>query len=222
MRQIENLPPGLEIFSNVISFTEAESIIDRIESSTVDHESDCEVSWGIPQMHSPDISCLRRNDAIALSEHSFLNSSCSCGIKEIDASIGKLMLKCLEKYVSKYDIGLTQDEGFYCVKYGQNHIDLGVVDDNPFVNRVISMHFPLNIDASQEYIKFKNIDFSINVSSPSIIFFPSNFVFSYEKPYHDGLYEIQNFFNNNPDQEFFEKVFSKNEVGITLETPDLA
>lgn len=221
MKQIDNLPPGVEIFSNVLSFSEAEFLIDKIESATKSNKG-CEVSWGTPQMHSPDISCLRRNDSIALSEHSFLNSSCSCGIREVDASLGKIMLKCLEKYVSKYDLGLTQDEGFFCVKYGDNHVDLGVVDDNPFVNRVVSMHFPLNIDSSQEYIKFKNLGFTTNLSSPSIVMFPSTFLFTYEKPYHEGLYEIQNFFNNNPSQEFFEQVFGKDEVAIVPEKLDLA
>lgn len=221
MKQINNLPSGIEIFSNVISLGEAESIIDQIENAT-SAKSSCEISWTVPQMHSPDISCLRRNEAIAISEHSFLNSSCNCGIRETDSILGKIMLKCLEKYVSKYDIGLTQDEGFYMVRYGSDHIEFGVVDDNPFVNRVVSMHFPLNVDGSKDYIKFKNLDFSANISSPSIIMFPSNFIFSYEKPYQEGLYEIQNFFNNNPDQEFFDKIFGNEEVGVTLEAHDQA
>jgi len=221
MKQIDNLPPGIEIFSNVFSFSEAEFIIDKIESAT-NNKKNCDISWGIPKMHSPDISSLRRNEAVAISEHSFLNSSCSCGIREVDASLGKIMLKCLEKYVAKYDIGITQDEGFFCVKHGSNHVEFGVVDDNPFVNRIISMHFPLNIDASSEYIKFKNLNFTATLSSPSVIMFPSTFLFSYEKPYHEGLYEIQNFFNNNPSQEFFESVFGNTEVGVTHEIFDQA
>lgn len=220
MKQIENLPAGIEIFSNVLSYQEADFIIDKIESAVSDKGS-CNLEWGIPKMHSPDISSLRRNDAIGISEHSFLNSSCSCGMREIDSSLGKIMLKALEKYVSKYDIGITQDEGFYCVKYGKEHVSYGVVDDNPFVNRVASMHFALNVDEPTQYIKFKNIDFSVTISSPSIIMFPSNFLFSYEKPDHPGLYEIQNYFNNNPEQEFFEHIFNQNEIGVTVEKPDL-
>lgn len=220
MKQVEGTPPGIEIFSNVLSLPEAEFMIDKIESA-VNEENSCELGWGIPKMHSPDISCLRRNDAIALSEHSFLNTECTCGIREVETSLGKLMLKCLEKYVAKYDLGVTQDEGFYCVKYGEEHVDLGSVDDNPFVNRVISMHFPLNINPGSQYIKFKNIDFSVTLSSPSIILFPSNYLFSYEKPYHDGLYEIQNFFNNNPDQQFFDHMFGGEEVPVTIEKSDL-
>lgn len=220
MKQIENVPAGIEIFSNVLSYQEADFIIDKIESA-INEKSSCDLEWGIPKMHSPDISSLRRNNAVAISEHSFLNSSCSCGMREIDASLGKIMLKSLEKYVSKYDIGITQDEGFYCVKYGDEHIDYGVVDDSPFVNRVVSMHFALNVDEPIQYIKFKNIDFSVTISSPSIILFPSNFLFSYEKPYHEGLYEIQNYFNNNPEQEFFEQMFGNDEIGVTIEKPDL-
>lgn len=220
MKQIENVPAGIEIFSNVLSYQEADFIIDKIESA-INEKSSCNLEWGIPKMHSPDISSLRRNNAVAISEHSFLNSSCSCGMREIDASLGKIMLKSLEKYVSKYDIGITQDEGFYCVKYGDEHIDYGVVDDSPFVNRVVSMHFALNVDEPIQYIKFKNIDFSVTISSPSIILFPSNFLFSYEKPYHEGLYEIQNYFNNNPEQEFFEQMFGNDEIGVTIEKPDL-
>ncbi len=221
MKQLENLPPGIEIFSNVLSLSEAEFFIDKIESASKSNDG-CNLSWGLPKMHSPDISCLRRNDAIAISEHTFLNSECSCGLREIDASLGKIMLKCLEKYTTKYDIALTQDEGFYCVRYGPGHVDLGVVDDNAFVNRVLSMHFPLNVEGGREYLKFKNIEFSVSLSTPSVVMFPSSFLFSYEKPYQDGLYEIQNYFNNNPDQEFFESVFGEEELSVTQERPDQA
>jgi hypothetical protein len=218
MKQLTNLPPGIEIFSNIISYSEADAMVDIIESA-IDTKNNCNLQWGLPKMHSPDISSLRRNDAVAVSEHTFLNADCSCGLKEIDSTLGKLMLKCLEKYVSKYDIGITQDEGFYCVKYDKSHVDFGVVDDNPFVNRLVSMHMPLNINEPTEYIRFKNLDFSISISSPSIILFPSNFLFSYEKPYTEGLYEIQNFFNNNPDNQFFDKIFGE-EVSISLEKSD--
>jgi hypothetical protein len=221
MKQIDGIPPGIEIFSNVLSYSEADFIIDKIESAINDKNA-CDLEWGIPKMHSPDISCLRRDQAIAISEHSFLNSECVCGIREIDASLGKIMLKCLEKYVSKYDIGITQDEGFYCVKQGEDHVSYGVVDDNPFVNRIVSMHFALNVDGATQYIKFKNINFAATISSPSIILFPSNYLFSYEKPYNDGLYEIQNYFNNNPDQDFFEKIFGNDEVSVISEKPDPA
>lgn len=216
MKQIKDLPPGIEVFSNVISYQEADSIIDTVENA-ISSGNKCNLNWGIPKMHSPDISCLRRNPGIAISEHSFLNSECSCGVREVDSLLGKLMLKALEKYVSKYDIGVSQDEGFYLVKYQNDHINLGVVDDNPFVNRVISMHFAMNVSEPIEYIKFKNINFSINISSPSIILFPSNFLFSYEKPFYEDLYEVQNFFNNNPDNQFFEKVFGDEEVGVIFE-----
>lgn len=222
MKQLNNLPPGIEIFSNIFSYSEADSIVDVIESATVG-KNNCNLKWGIPKMHSPDISSLRRNIAVAISEHTFLNADCSCGLKEVDSTLGKLMLKCLEKYVTKYDIGVTQDEGFYCVKYGREHINFGVVDDNPFVNRVVSMHLALNVNQPIEYIKFKNIDFSINISTPSLILFPSNFLFSYEKPYIEDLYEIQNFFNNNPDNQFFENIFGEQEeVSVTLEKSDQA
>jgi hypothetical protein len=221
MKQVSNLPPGIEIFTNILSFDEAESLIDRIEGST-QNKVECKVDWGIPQMHSPDVSCLRRNSAIAISEHTYLNASCSCGLREVDSLLGKNMLKCLEAYVSKYDLGLTQDEGFFCVKHGPDHVDMGVVDDNAFVNRVVSMHFPLNIDGGTEYIKFKNFGFTVNLNGPALVMFPSSFAYAYEKPFNEGLYEIQNFFNNNPSQEFFDQVFGGDEVSITQETPDLA
>jgi hypothetical protein len=89
--------------------------------------------------------------------------------------------------------------------------ELGV-DDNPFINRVISMHMPLNINGGQEYIKFQHLDFSITLTGPSVILFPSNFIYSYSKTKNEGLYEIQNYLNNNPTQEFLEAVFNDNKL----------
>ena len=121
------------------------------------------------------------------------------------------MLKCLEKYATKYGIGFTFDEGFVAIKQEEEHIPETGIDDNPFVNRILSMHFPLNPNSSKEYLKFPNIDYSISLSSPSIIMFPSNFLFAYQKPYQEGLYEIENFFNDNPSQEYYEQVFGEQE-----------
>lgn len=208
MKEIVNLPHGIEVYSGIISNGEAEFLIDKVESA-INSKNKCDVHWGTPTLHSPDITCLRKNLAVNLSEHSFMNTSCNCGIKEIESTLGKAMLKCLDKYTKKYSIGLTQDEGFLIVKQGEDHtVDTGI-DDNPFVNRVLSMHFPLNLEGGREYIKFNNIDYSISLSLPSIILFPSNFLFAYSKSKNDGLYEIQNFFNDNPSQEYFEQVFSE-------------
>lgn len=210
MKEIKDLPPGIEVYSNIISYPEADFLIDNLESS-INSDNDCNVEWGIPQLHSPDITCLRGDQAIALSDHAFRNVDCDCGIKQIESMLGKVMLKCLEKYATKYGIGFTFDEGFVAVKQSEGHISETGVDDNPFVNRVLSMHFPLNPDASKEYLKFPNIDYSLSLSSPSIVMFPSNFLFAYEKPYQEGLYEIENFFNDNPSQEYYEQVFGEQE-----------
>lgn len=209
MDQISNLPLGVEIYTKIMSPLEAEYLIDKIENS-INFSDECNCSWGEPSLHSPDITCLRRNLAINLSNHAFLNTKCVCGIREIDAMLGKIMLKCLKKYTDKYPIGFTQDEGMIVVKQGDNHMDVEGVDDNPFVNRVLSMHMPLNIDSSIEYINFPVLDFSISVSSPSIILFPSNFIYAYSKINNPGLYEVQNYLNNNPSQEYLESIFSEN------------
>jgi hypothetical protein len=211
MKQLNNLPKGIEIFTQMLSSIEAEYLIDKIESG-IGSENNCKCEWGIPVLHSPDASCLRRNLAINISEHSFQNTECNCGIREIDSMIGKIMLKCLDKYTSKYGIPFTQDEGFIVVKQGDEHVEEFGVDDNPFINRVISMHMPLNINGGQEYIKFQHLDFSITLTGPSVILFPSNFIYSYSKTKNEGLYEIQNYLNNNPTQEFLEAVFNDNKL----------
>lgn len=208
MKEIDNLPHGIEIYSGIISADEAEYFIDTIEAATYS-SGKCDAKWGTPQLHSPDISCLRRNLAINLSQHSFQNTECDCGIRQVESALGKIMLKCLEKYTNKYSVSFTQDEGFLIVKRGEKHVDKVGVDDNPFVNRVLSMHMPLNVEKGREYIKFPNIDYSISLSYPSLIFFPSNFLFSYSKNNYDDLYEVQNFFNDNPSQEYFEQAFNQ-------------
>lgn len=208
MKEVNNLPIGIEVYSGIMSSDEAELIIDQIESA-VNSNNKCDVHWGTPTLHSPDVTCLRRGEAINLSEHSFQNANCNCGIREIEIKLGKIMIKCLEKYSDKYSVGITQDEGFIIVRQTDEHISEYGVDDNPFVNRLLSLHFPLNLIPGSKYIEFKNLDYSLSLSYPSIIIFPSNFLFSYSKEKQDGLYEIQNFFNNNPSQEYFEKVFSE-------------
>lgn len=238
MKELENLPPGIEIYTNIISSAEAEYLIDNVENAVNNNFYDqqliagtkggnsitvngntltktedmriCNTQWGIPNLHSPDATCLRRNNGINLSEHGFLNTQCICGIKEIDGLIGKLMLKCLEKYINKYQIGFTQDEGLLIIKQGENHTNEYSYDDNPFINRILSMHMPLNINNGEEYMKFKYFDFSVVLSKPSIILFPSSFIYSYSKNKIDGLYEIQNYFNNNPNQEYLEQLFGNN------------
>lgn len=210
MKEIENLPRGIEVYSNIISFPEADYFIDSLESA-INSNSKCSVEWGTPTLHSPDITCLRGDQAITLSDHAFKNTECDCGIKSLESMLGKVMLKCLEKYSLKYGVGFTYDEGFIAIRqHEKSHISETGIDDNPFVNRTLSMHFPLNPNPSIEYIKFKNIDYSLSLSSPSIVLFPSNFLFAYEKPFQEGLYEIQNFFNDNPSQEYFEQVFGEN------------
>lgn len=209
MKQLDNLPVGIEIFTNIISNLEAEYLIDKVENA-VNENNNCSCKWGIPSLHSPDITCLRRNLGINISEHGFLNADCDCGIREIDATIGKLMLKCLEKYIAKYSIGFTQDEGLIIIKQGEDHVTENGIDDNPFVNRVLSMHMPLNISDGQKYMYFPFFDFEISLSSPSIILFPSNFIYSYSKSKIDGLYEVQNYLNNDPSQEYLNQIFANN------------
>lgn len=206
-----NLPNGVEVYSNIISNSEADYLIDIIDGSR-NKKDTCDIEWGIPELHSPDISCLRNNKAISMSHHAFLNNECSCGIRQAESLVGKLMLKCLEKYVEKYGVGFTQDEGFTVINRGDDHVEDVGVDDNPFVNRILSLHFPLNPSPSKEYLHFPLLDYGITLSSPSIVMFPSNFIFRYSKPRQDDMYEIINFFNDNPDQEFYENVFGNKEL----------
>jgi hypothetical protein len=206
MKQISG-PHGIEIFSNIITADEAEYVIDDIESS-VNGAGSCNVSWGTPELHSPDISCLRGNEAINISQHSFMNKECDCGLRELDSRMGKIMLKCLESYAIKYGVGFSQDEGFIVVKQGDKHIDRIGIDDNPFVNRLVSMNMPLNLEPGKEYMRFHHLDYSISLSSPSLILFPSNFLFAYSKNKNEDLYEVQNYLNDNPTQEYLKEVFS--------------
>lgn len=204
MREIEGLPAGIKVFTDFMSFSEAEMYIDAVESAS---SSECGAKWGIPETHSPDISFLRGNEGINISQHGFMNAECSCGLKELDGMLGEKMLQILTKYTSDYSIGFSQDEGFIITKQSKDHVSEIVIDDNPFVNRVISYHFAMNVEDPINYINFINFDLEITVKQPSIIVFPSNFIYSYEKMYHEGLYEVINFFNNNPTDEIFNEAF---------------
>lgn len=206
MRQIQNLPTGIEIFTDFLSISEAEYIIDAVEKAA---ESDCGATWGIPSSHSPEISSFRNNDGINISEHGFYNSSCTCGLKEIDGMLGTTMLKTLTEYNKKYGTFFTQDEGFVITRQSDKHIDQIVIDDNPFVNRVISYNLALNVDEPIQYMNFNKFDFEVTLSKPSLVVFPSNFIYSYSKPKNEDLYEVLNYFNNNPGNETFDKVFGE-------------
>lgn len=207
MRQIQNLPTGIEIFTDFMSISEAEYIIDAVESAV---EKDCGAKWTMPpSSHSPDISCFRNNFGINISEHGFKNSSCSCGLKEIDAILGTTMLKSLAIYNKKYSLTLTQDEGFVISKQAESHVDQIVIDENPFVNRVISYNIALNVEDPIEYMRFEHFDLDITLSQPSIVVYPSNFIYAYSKPKNEDLYEVLNYFNNNPQAEVFDQVFGE-------------
>lgn len=212
MKQAENLPIGIEVWTDVVSITEAELIIDQLEESIFSKKCP-DTSWQTaPFVHSPDISMLKGNEALNLSHHSFVNKNCECGIKRIESYIGSFMIKTLEEYAKKYNIGFTQDEGFIATKYGENHQEGFSIDDNPYVNRLISWSFALNIEEFVKYIKFDKFDYTLSITSPSIIIYPSNFIYSYSKTKVDGLYEIQNYFNANPTQELFDEAFNQSNL----------
>lgn len=204
MREISNTPIGIKMFTDFMSYSEAEHIIDIAESAS---ETDCGVKWDIPSSHSPDISSFRNNLGFNISEHGFYNGSCFCGIKELDGILGSTMMKALSEYNNKYGTFFTQDEGFVITKQSENHIEDIVIDENPFVNRLISFNIALNVDSPIEYMYFDKFDFSITIKSPFLIIYPSNFIYSYKKQKNDGLYEIYNFFNQNPSQDTFDQVF---------------
>jgi len=207
MKQAANLPVGIEVWTNVISISEAELIIDQLEESI--SSGQCEdTSWqDAPFVHSPDISMLKGNQGINISHHGFSNPSCECGIKKIDSYLGSLMMRTLEEYSKKYNIGFTQDEGFIAIKQGDNHQDGLSIDDNPFVNRLVSWSFALNVDEMIKYMQFDKINYTLSITNPSIIIYPSSFMYSYKKYKVDGLYEVQNYFNANPTQELLDEAF---------------
>lgn len=204
MREILDLPKGIKIFTDFMSYSEAEYIIDVAESAI---DKDCKLEWSIPSSHSPDISCFRNNLGFNISEHGFKNANCSCGVKELDAILGKTMLKALVEYNKEYKTFFTQDEGFVITKQDDDHISDFVIDDNPFVNRIISYNIALNVDEPIQYMKFDKFDLEITISKPSLVIFPSNFIYSYSKPKNEGLYEVLNYFNANPTKEVFDQVF---------------
>lgn len=212
MKQATNLPKGIEVWTNVLSISEAELIIDQLEESIGSNKCP-DTSWNqAPFVHSPDISMLKGNQGINLSHHNFVNKDCECGIRRLESYIGSLMMKTLEEYAKKYSIGFTQDEGFLAVKYGDNHQDGISVDDNPYINRVVSWSLALNVDELIQYIQFDKLDYTLSITTPSIIIYPSNFIYSYRKPKVEGLYEIQNYFNSNPTQELLEETFKQSNL----------
>lgn len=204
MKQItNNVPNGVMIFTDFMSYEEAENIIDEIEYA-IELE---EIVWDIPISHSPDITCFRGNSGFNISEFTFNKPESNDKLRAIDSLIGMHMLVALKRYSDKYDIGFTQDEGFIILKQSDSHVEEIGIDDNPFVNRVLSMHMPINVEKAIQYIKFDKFDKAITITGPSIILFPSNFMYSYSKKKNDGLYEIQNYFNNNPDNKVFDAIF---------------
>lgn len=205
MRQISNTPLGIKIFTDFMSISEAEYIIDAVESAC---ETDCGAAWSMPSSHSPDISSFRNNDGVNISEHGFHNSSCVCGLKELDGILGSTMLKALTEYNNEYNTYFTQDEGFVILKQSESHIDEIVVDENPFVNRIVSYNIALNVDEPTKYMYFNKFDYEVVVKSPVLVIYPSNFMYSYKKP-NNGLYEVLNYFNQNPTQEVFDQMFNK-------------
>jgi len=205
VKEVKNLPAGIKVFTDFLSLSEAEYMIDIAESAS---ESDCGATWSIPSSHSPDISCFRGNSGINISEHGFYNAECNCGLKELDALLGKTMLRSLGEYNKQYDTFFTQDEGFVILKQEENHVDHIVVDENPFVNRLVSYSIALNVDGPIEYMNFNKFDFKVVLSKPSLVIYPSNFMYSYSKPYNEGLYEVLNYFNNNPAEEVFDQIFT--------------
>ena len=212
MKKAEGLPVGIEAWTNVLSLSEAELIIDQLEESIGSNKC-TDTSWQkAPFVHSPDISMLKGNDGINLSHHSFINKNCECGIKRLESYIGSLMMKTLEEYANKYNIGFTQDEGFIAVKYGDSHQDGISIDDNPYINRLVSWSLALNVEELIQYIKFDKLDYTLSTTSPTIIIYPSNFIYSYSKPNVDGLYEIQNYFNANPTQELLDEALSQSNL----------
>lgn len=206
MREISNSPLGIKVFTDFMSASEAEYIIDVVESAC---ETDCGAQWGIPSSHSPDISSFRNNNGVNISEHGFYNSSCTCGLKELDGILGTTMLKALKEYNDEYKTYFTQDEGFVILKQENDHIDEVVVDENPFVNRIISYNIGLNIDETTKYMYFDKFDYEVVVKSPVLVVHPSDFIYSYKKPHNDGLYEVLNYFNQNPTQEVFDQIFNE-------------
>lgn len=206
MKEVKDLPKGIKIFTDFLSLSEAEYIIDIAESAV---ESDCGAEWSVPSSHSPDISSFRSNPGINISEHGFYNADCSCGLKELDAMLGKTMLKALSEYGKEYSLNFTQDEGFVILKQGQGHNDQVVTDENPFVNRLVSYSIALNVEEPIQYMEFDKIDFKITLSKPSLVIYPSNFMYSYKKPHNEDLYEVLNYFNNNPSNEVFDKIFGQ-------------
>lgn len=212
MKRADGLPIGIEAWTNVLSTSEAELIIDQIEESISSNRCQ-DTSWQkAPFVHSPDISMLKGNEGINISHHSFLNKECECGIKRVESYIGSLMMKTLEQYADKYNIGFTQDEGFIVVRYGDNHQDGVSTDDNPYINRLVSWSLALNIEDVSQYIKFNKLNYTVSIASPSIIIYPSNFIYSYSKPNINGLYEIQNYFNANPTQELLDEALNQSNL----------
>ena len=59
MKQATNLPKGIEVWTNVLSISEAELIIDQLEQS-IESNKCPDTSWQrAPFVHSPDISMLK-------------------------------------------------------------------------------------------------------------------------------------------------------------------
>lgn len=90
---------------------------------------------------------------------------------------------CIWSYRNMYDIEVTEDEGFACLKYSKGAEYRGHVDHAPSNNRVFSIVAFVNDNFEGGELNFPLFDVSVKPKAGSAVCFPSNFpYFHYAKP----------------------------------------
>jgi hypothetical protein len=90
-------------------------------------------------------------------------------------SIHSDLQTCVWSYRNAYDLEVSRDEGFACLKYGQGAEYRGHVDHAPQNQRVFSIVAFVNDDFDDGELVFPHFDVSIKPKAGSAAVFPSNF-----------------------------------------------
>ena len=117
------------------------------------------------------------------------------------SKIKEVFIECVKEYMQDYEISITQDESLVLLRYSEyNKYDYHV-DANWNLYRVLSGLIYLN---PTEYeggeTHFDQFDLSINPEEPSIVLFPSNYIYKHAAmPVTSGVkYIIVTWMNDLP------------------------
>ena len=94
------------------------------------------------------------------------------------AKVRDVFVKCVNDYIERYDIKITQDEGLTLLKYSESKKYDYHADSDWTMYRTLSALIYLNPQAYEGgETHFKLFDLSVKPEKPSIVLFPSNYAY---------------------------------------------